>query len=38
MTPGTSNRATRGIVTGTHGEDYYTTDHYTTFEWISCNE
>ena len=36
VTPGADNRSTRRIVTGADGEDYYTSDHYTSFEWISC--
>lgn len=36
-TPGSSNRGTRRIVTGTGGEYFYTGDHYKTFSVIDVN-
>ncbi len=36
-TPGSSNRGTRRIVTGTGGEYFYTGDHYATFSVIDIN-
>lgn len=36
VTPGSATRGARRVVTGSGGEDYYTGDHYTTFEWIAC--
>jgi ribonuclease T1 len=36
LTPDDGNRGTRRVVTGADGGDYYTPDHYTSFEWISC--
>lgn len=33
-TPGSSNRGARRIVTGQDGTDYYTSDHYATFDSI----
>lgn len=36
VTPGSATRGARRVVTGAGGEDYYTADHYTTFEWIAC--
>jgi ribonuclease T1 len=35
-TPGASSRGTLRVVTGSGGEDYYTPDHYATFDWIAC--
>lgn len=35
-TPGIENRGAQRVVTGSGGEDYYTSDHYTTFAWIAC--
>lgn len=35
-TPGASTRGTLRVVTGSGGEDYYTADHYATFDWIAC--
>ena len=34
-TPGSSDRGARRIVTGKHGERYYTDDHYDSFKWIA---
>jgi ribonuclease T1 len=34
--PGASTRGTLRVVTGSGGEDYYTADHYASFEWIAC--
>jgi len=34
--PGAGTRGTRRIVTGSAGDDYYSPDHYATFDWISC--
>lgn len=31
-----ANRGPRRVVTGEGGQDYYTTDHYLSFDWISC--
>jgi ribonuclease T1 len=36
MTPGDWNRGTRRVVTGAHGKDYYTPNHYASFDWIAC--
>ena len=36
QTPGTESRGVRRVVIGSGGEDYYTSDHYATFEWIAC--
>ena len=35
-TPGAPTRGARRVVTGSGGQDYYTPDHYLTFDWISC--
>lgn len=35
-TPGSATRGARRVVTGAGGEDYYTADHYATFDWIAC--
>ena len=35
-TPGASTRGTLRVVTGSGGEDYYTADHYDSFDWIAC--
>jgi guanyl-specific ribonuclease Sa len=31
------SRGARRVVIGSGGEDYYTSDHYATFEWIACS-
>jgi ribonuclease T1 len=36
ITPGVRNRGTRRVVTGADGEDYYTSNHYASFDWIAC--
>ncbi|HEU5427135.1 MAG TPA: ribonuclease domain-containing protein [Actinocrinis sp.] len=36
VTPGSGTRGARRVVTGAGGEDYYTADHYVTFDWIAC--
>jgi ribonuclease T1 len=36
VTPGSATRGARRVVTGAGGEDYYTADHYVTFDWIAC--
>jgi len=36
VTPGSATRGARRVVTGSAGEDYYTPDHYVTFDWIAC--
>lgn len=36
QTPGASSRGTLRVVTGSGGEDYYTADHYGSFDWIAC--
>jgi ribonuclease T1 len=33
---GERSRGPRRVVTGAGGQDYYTPDHYTSFDWISC--
>jgi ribonuclease T1 len=33
---GERTRGPRRVVTGAGGQDYYTPDHYTSFDWISC--
>ena len=33
-TPGSEDRGARRIVTGGHGEIFYTDDHYRTFRWV----
>ncbi|WP_084316710.1 ribonuclease domain-containing protein [Actinospica robiniae] len=33
---GERSRGPRRVVTGSGGQDYYTPDHYTSFDWISC--
>jgi ribonuclease T1 len=35
-TPWTGGRGRRRVIAGSGGEDYYTADHYTSFEWIAC--
>jgi ribonuclease T1 len=35
-TPGSGTRGTRRIVIGSAGDDYYSPDHYVSFDWISC--
>lgn len=35
-TPGAGTRGTLRVVTGSGGEDYYTADHYASFDWIAC--
>ena len=35
-TPGASTRGALRVVTGSAGEDYYTADHYASFDWIAC--
>lgn len=35
VTPGSSDRGARRIIAGSHGELYYTADHYRTFERIT---
>ncbi len=35
-TPGARSRGARRVITGASGEDYYTADHYASFDWISC--
>ena len=35
-TPGASTRGTLRVVVGSGGEDYYTADHYASFDWIAC--
>ncbi|HEU5355485.1 MAG TPA: ribonuclease domain-containing protein [Actinocrinis sp.] len=37
VTPGSATRGARRVVTGSAGEDYYTPDHYVTFDWIACS-
>jgi ribonuclease T1 len=37
-TPGADSRATRRIVTGSHGEYYYTGDHYESFRRMNLNQ
>ncbi|GAA2227597.1 MULTISPECIES: ribonuclease [Kitasatospora] len=34
VTPGSGDRGTRRVVTGTQGEEYWTADHYSTFQEI----
>jgi ribonuclease T1 len=34
-TPGEDDRGARRIVTGAHGERYWTADHYASFAWIA---
>ncbi|MFB7663877.1 ribonuclease [Kitasatospora sp. NPDC056138] len=34
VTPGSGDRGTRRVVTGTDGEQYWTADHYSTFQEI----
>ncbi len=36
VTPGSTTRGARRVVTGADGEDYYTSDHYASFDWITC--
>jgi ribonuclease T1 len=36
QTPGAESRGARRVVIGSGGEDYYTSDHYATFDWIAC--
>jgi ribonuclease T1 len=36
-TPGASTRGTRRIITGAHGEFYYTGDHYEHFQLVDVN-
>ena len=36
VTPGSATRGARRVVTGAEGEDYYTPDHYLSFDWIAC--
>jgi ribonuclease T1 len=36
QTPGDESRGARRVVIGSGGEDYYTSDHYATFDWIAC--
>lgn len=36
VTPGSATRGARRVVIGVGGEDYYTADHYATFDWIAC--
>ena len=36
QTPGASTRGTLRVVTGSCGDDYYTADHYDSFDWIAC--
>lgn len=36
VTPGSTTRGARRVVTGAGGEDYYTSDHYSSFDWIAC--
>jgi ribonuclease T1 len=36
VTPGSATRGARRVVTGADGADYYTPDHYSTFDWVSC--
>ena len=36
QTPGARTRGTLRVVTGSGGEDYYTADHYDSFDWIAC--
>lgn len=36
LTPGSVTRGARRVVTGADGEDYYTADHYASFDWIAC--
>ncbi len=36
VTPGSTTRGARRVVTGAGGEDYYTSDHYASFDWIAC--
>ena len=33
---GAASRGPRRVVTGEGGQDYYTPDHYVSFDWISC--
>jgi ribonuclease T1 len=33
---GAAGRGPRRVVTGAGGQDYYTPDHYVSFDWISC--
>jgi ribonuclease T1 len=33
---GARTRGPRRVVTGSGGQDYYSPDHYASFEWISC--
>lgn len=35
-TPGSRTRGERRVVTGSGGQDYYTPDHYDSFDWIAC--
>ncbi|MGK4583396.1 ribonuclease domain-containing protein [Kitasatospora sp. HPMI-4] len=37
VTPGSGDRGTRRIVTGTAGEQYWTADHYSTFQEIDSH-
>jgi ribonuclease T1 len=34
VTPGSSDRGTRRVITGANGERYYTDDHYASFRWV----
>jgi ribonuclease T1 len=36
VTPDSATRGARRVVTGAGGEDYYTADHYVSFDWIAC--
>nr|WP_312887099.1 ribonuclease domain-containing protein [Actinocrinis puniceicyclus] len=36
LTPGSGTRGARRVITGSDGEDYYTADHYSSFDWIAC--
>jgi ribonuclease T1 len=37
ITPDVRNRGTRRVVTGADGEDYYTPNHYVSFDWVACS-
>ncbi len=37
VTPGSGDRGTRRVVTGTAGEEYWTGDHYSTFQAIDSH-
>ena len=36
ITPDVRSRGTRRVVTGADGEDYYTPNHYVSFDWVAC--